>query len=84
MKITKMLASPGLTGFYFDDQKAIKAASPYGFTYKRTLTPDSAVISGGINPSAVLAAAGCLRIARCPISVRSRDPSFSLEFIQIY
>ncbi|MTI81709.1 MAG: methylaspartate ammonia-lyase [Firmicutes bacterium] len=24
MKITKVLASPGLTGFYFDDQKAIK------------------------------------------------------------
>ncbi|MCI2426811.1 methylaspartate ammonia-lyase [Candidatus Acetothermia bacterium] len=35
MKITNVLASPGLTGFYFDDQKAIKAdAQPDGFTYR--------------------------------------------------
>ncbi|HWQ72987.1 MAG TPA: methylaspartate ammonia-lyase [Desulfitobacteriaceae bacterium] len=41
MKITKMLASPGLTGFYFDDQKAIKAGAVHdGFTYiGEPLTP---------------------------------------------
>ncbi len=33
-KIEKVLAAPGLAGFYFDDQKAIKAgAKPDGFTY---------------------------------------------------
>ncbi len=34
MKILKVLASPGRTGFYFDDQKAIKAgAETDGFNY---------------------------------------------------
>lgn len=34
-KISKILASPGLTGFYFDDQMAIKNdAEQDGFTYK--------------------------------------------------
>jgi methylaspartate ammonia-lyase len=41
MKIRKILASPGLTGFYFDDQKAIKAGAGHdGFTYTgKPLTP---------------------------------------------
>lgn len=41
MRITKVLASPGLTGFYFDDQKAIKAGAVHdGFTYiGKPLTP---------------------------------------------
>lgn len=35
MKISKILLSPGLTGFYFDDQKAIKAdAKADGFAYR--------------------------------------------------
>ncbi|MCD5416960.1 methylaspartate ammonia-lyase [Candidatus Bipolaricaulota bacterium] len=35
MKIANVLASPGLTGFYFDDQQAIKAdAQSDGFTYR--------------------------------------------------
>lgn len=34
MKIVEVLASPGLTGFYFDDQKAIKAGAGHdGFAY---------------------------------------------------
>ncbi len=34
MKIKKVLAVPTLSGFYFDDQKAIKGgARPDGFTY---------------------------------------------------
>jgi methylaspartate ammonia-lyase len=34
MKIVEVLASPGLTGFYFDDQEAIKAGVTHdGFTY---------------------------------------------------
>lgn len=34
MKIVDVLASSGLTGFYFDDQKAIKAGAAHdGFTY---------------------------------------------------
>ncbi len=34
MKIVKVLASRGLTGFYFDDQKAIKAGAEHdGFAY---------------------------------------------------
>ncbi len=34
MKIKKVLASPGLTGFYFDDQRAIKeGAASDGFSY---------------------------------------------------
>ena len=34
MKIIDVIASPGLTGFYFDDQKAIKAGAAHdGFTY---------------------------------------------------
>ena len=34
MKIVGVLASPGLTGFYFDDQKAIKAGARHdGFAY---------------------------------------------------
>ncbi|ODA41463.1 methylaspartate ammonia-lyase [Desulfosporosinus sp. BG] len=34
MKIVDVIASPGLTGFYFDDQKAIKAGAAHdGFTY---------------------------------------------------
>jgi methylaspartate ammonia-lyase len=41
MKITKVLASPGLTGFYFDDQRAIKAGAGHdGFVYTgKPLTP---------------------------------------------
>jgi len=34
MKIIDVIASPGLTGFYFDDQRAIKAGATHdGFTY---------------------------------------------------
>ncbi|WP_088188316.1 methylaspartate ammonia-lyase [Desulfosporosinus sp. FKA] len=34
MKIVDIIASPGLTGFYFDDQQAIKAGAGHdGFTY---------------------------------------------------
>ncbi|ACL22405.1 methylaspartate ammonia-lyase [Desulfitobacterium sp. LBE] len=34
MKIVDMIASPGLTGFYFDDQQAIKAGAGHdGFAY---------------------------------------------------
>lgn len=34
MKIVEVLASPGLTGFYFDDQAAIKAGAAHeGFSY---------------------------------------------------
>ena len=34
MKIVDVIASPGLTGFYFDDQQAIKAGAGHdGFTY---------------------------------------------------
>lgn len=34
MKIVDVLASPGLTGFYFDDQRAIKAGAEHdGFAY---------------------------------------------------
>ena len=34
MKIKKVLVAPGLTGFYFDDQKAIKAGAKHdGFSY---------------------------------------------------
>ncbi|MDR3586065.1 MAG: methylaspartate ammonia-lyase [Desulfosporosinus sp.] len=34
MKIVDVIASPGLTGFYFDDQNAIKAGAAHdGFTY---------------------------------------------------
>lgn len=37
MKIVQVLTSPGLTGFYFDDQQAIKGnAQPDGFTYRGT------------------------------------------------
>ncbi|MHB8126935.1 MAG: methylaspartate ammonia-lyase [Desulfitobacteriaceae bacterium] len=41
MKIKKVLVSPGLTGFYFDDQKAIKAGAKHdGFSYTgEALTP---------------------------------------------
>ena len=41
MKIVDVLASPGLTGFYFDDQKAIKAGAGHdGFAYTgEPLTP---------------------------------------------
>lgn len=41
MRITKVLASSGLTGFYFDDQKVIKAGAAHdGFTYiGEPLTP---------------------------------------------
>ncbi|MHB1651835.1 MAG: methylaspartate ammonia-lyase [Desulfitobacteriaceae bacterium] len=41
MKIVEVLASPGLTGFYFDDQKAIKAGAAHdGFAYTgEPLTP---------------------------------------------
>lgn len=41
MKIIDVLASPGLTGFYFDDQKAIKAGVEHdGFAYTgEPLTP---------------------------------------------
>lgn len=41
MHIEKVLASPGLTGFYFDDQQAIKAgARENGFAYEGSpLTP---------------------------------------------
>lgn len=35
MKIVEVLASPGLTGFYFDDQAAVKAGAAHdGFAYK--------------------------------------------------
>ncbi|MDD4402111.1 MAG: methylaspartate ammonia-lyase [Desulfitobacteriaceae bacterium] len=46
MRITKLLASPGLTGFYFDDQKAIKAGAVHdGFTYiGEPLTPGFQVV----------------------------------------
>jgi len=34
MKIVDVIASPGLTGFYFDDQQAIKCGATHdGFTY---------------------------------------------------
>lgn len=34
MKIIDVIASPGLTGFYFDDQLAIKSGVEHdGFTY---------------------------------------------------
>ncbi|HUS88664.1 MAG TPA: hypothetical protein VMW91_04700, partial [Desulfosporosinus sp.] len=34
MKIVDVIASPGLTGFYFDDQQAIKEGVTHdGFTY---------------------------------------------------
>ena len=41
MRITDCLFSPGLTGFYFDDQRAIKAgAEPDGCAYRGVaLTP---------------------------------------------
>ena len=41
MKIIDVLASPGLTGFYFDDQKAIKAGAGHdGFAYAgEAMTP---------------------------------------------
>ena len=41
MKITDVLTVPGLTGFFFDDQRAIKAgAESDGFTYKgQAVTP---------------------------------------------
>lgn len=41
MKITNVLTVPGLTGFFFDDQRAIKAgAESDGFTYKgSSVTP---------------------------------------------
>jgi methylaspartate ammonia-lyase len=41
MKIEKVLAAPGLTGFYFDDQLAIKeGAVADGTAYRgRPLTP---------------------------------------------
>lgn len=41
MKITNVLTVPGLTGFFFDDQRAIKAgAASDGFTYKgSSVTP---------------------------------------------
>lgn len=41
MKIVDVLASPGLTGFYFDDQQAIKAGAGHdGFTYTgEAMTP---------------------------------------------
>lgn len=41
MRIVDVLASPGLTGFYFDDQQAIKAGAGHdGFAYcGEPLTP---------------------------------------------
>lgn len=41
MKIVDVMASPGLTGFYFDDQQAIKAGAGHdGFTYTgEAMTP---------------------------------------------
>jgi len=41
MKIIDVIASPGLTGFYFDDQEAIKEGATHdGFTYNgKAMTP---------------------------------------------
>lgn len=46
MKIVEVLASPGLTGFYFDDQKAIKAGATHdGFAYTgEPMTPGFTVV----------------------------------------
>lgn len=41
MKITHLLCSPGRTGFFFDDQRAIKgSAEPDGFTYRGEAVTD--------------------------------------------
>ncbi len=55
--ITGVLLSPGLTGFYFDDQKAIRNnATGDGFTYRgRTQTPGfSSVRQAGESVSVIL------------------------------
>ncbi|MGB9792617.1 MAG: methylaspartate ammonia-lyase, partial [Thermacetogeniaceae bacterium] len=46
MRIEKVLAAPGLTGFYFDDQLAIKnGAEEDGFAYKGDpMTPGFAAV----------------------------------------
>ncbi|HHY27292.1 MAG TPA: methylaspartate ammonia-lyase [Desulfitobacterium dehalogenans] len=57
MKIVEVIASPGLTGFYFDDQKAIKAGAGHdGFAYKGDpMTPGfSAVRQRGESISVML------------------------------
>jgi methylaspartate ammonia-lyase len=92
MKIVDVIASAGLTGFYFDDQKAIKAGAGHdGFTYTgNAITPGfRAVRQRGESISVMLiledgqvAAGDCAAVQYS--GAGGRDPLFlAEEFIPI-
>ncbi|MDP4127554.1 MAG: methylaspartate ammonia-lyase, partial [Bacillota bacterium] len=92
MKIIDVIASPGLTGFYFDDQQAIKAGAGHdGFTYTgEAMTPGfKAVRQRGESISVILfledgqiASGDCTAVQYS--GAGGRDPLFlAEEFIPI-
>ncbi|XMB67976.1 methylaspartate ammonia-lyase [Mycoplasmatota bacterium zrk1] len=92
MKVTKVVVSKGLTGFYFDDQRAIKAgAIGDGFTYKGDpVTPNfKGVRQAGESISVMLIMEdGTMGIGDCAAVQYSgcggRDPLFIAdEFIKV-
>ena len=63
MKISKVICAPGRTGFYFDDQAAIKAGAAHKKRFESWLT-DALLREGVAEPA---------RTARA-IAVRCRGP----------
>lgn len=92
MKIVDLICSPGRTGFYFDDQRAIKGgATPGGFTYLGDTVTDgfTAVRQAGESISVMLVLEdGQIAYGDCAAVQYSgcggRDPLFlSKDFIPI-